>query len=753
MRIDFLKFFIIFLIPFSCSQSDKKNCPENSAQVKQAKTVKAKTPEKLPQPRKYSKISYPSPEAIREIPSGEGQWPWNDLDKLDVNTLKNRGFELLPEKIWKKGKGLAKAAVGLPGCSGSFISPDGLIITNHHCAFGMIQKNSTADNNILEKGFSAASRKDELDGKGMKIWVFGPQKDVTKTIRENLDSIKSDYKRGLEIEKRISKILAECEKDGVHRCSVSRENSGLRYLLLKNFLIRDVRLVAAPPKSIGEYGGEVDNWQWPRHTLDFSVMRAYVSPDGKGKSYDKNNVPFKPEVFFKISTKGLKTGDAVMVLGTPYHTNRYATSYEIARALNEYYPFRVKLFEDWILTLEKNSRDPSSKLLSSTWIKRLNNGLTNSKGMIRGIERNNLIMNKKRQEKDWKKWVAGKNNKRWTDSYDNLLKYLMNDTATWKSDMILSYMFRGLSLYRIAMTAIIASEELPKKDQDRLRGYQKRDHNSVISSLKMELKNFNPEVEIQVFGMFLRYLKASKQDLDPLWKQLNINKLENLYKTTKLNNPKALENIFKGDYLKQFSSDPYIKLVDLMKSPFMNTLKRNLQNKGAMQNLRVPYLESLISFLGQKFYPDANASPRISFAHVAPYYPQQGELHTPFTTITGMIAKKTGKWPFVLPEGFIDMHSKTHLSSRFSDKTLKDIPACFLSNADTTGGNSGSAVLNSKGELVGLNFDRVFSNIAGDYGYNKDVSRNVMTDIRAVLWYMENMLKSNILHETVFSKI
>ncbi len=287
-------------------------------------------------------------------PSGEGMWPWDGLGDLDEDALKKRGLKIPLEDLWTPGVGgLARAAVGLRGCSASFVSADGLMITNHHCAFTGIQRNSTPENNLLDTGFLAGDRAGELDGHGLRAFVFMKQTEITEQILRDMPKGGSDLDRIELIEAREKAAVKECEKKPNTRCRVSRNNDGLEFILLENLELKDVRLVALPPQSLGEFGGEVDNWQWPRHTMDFTFVRAYVDTDGKPAEYSVDNVPYKPEAHFEIGNGGVSPGDLVMVVGTPYRTARYRTLASVRRDLEWYYPTRVNLFSEWTGVMEK----------------------------------------------------------------------------------------------------------------------------------------------------------------------------------------------------------------------------------------------------------------------------------------------------------------------------------------------------------------------------------------------------------------
>ncbi len=708
------------------------------------------------------------PEVEALPPSGEGQWPWTSLDQMDERGLFARGLKLRLDEIWTPGQGgIARAAVGLKGCSASFVSPDGLLITNHHCAHRAIQRNSTDERNLLEEGFLASSREAELDGHGLRVLLFLRHRDVTQEVLGGMADGMSDLERIEHIEKREKEIVKKCEEKPDTRCLVSRENSGLRFVLLEKLELRDVRLVAAPPESLGSYGGEVDNWRWPRHSMDFALLRAYVDRDGKPAEYDPSNVPFHPEEHFQVSVDGVSQDDLVMVLGTPYHTDRYKTAHDVREALEWYYPLREDLFSEWIRVLERTCEEvPDSCIPTASRVRGLGNGLTNARGMIAGLKRADLVNRKMQQHKEWAEWVEAdpERSARWGSAHDDLVAYLEKSQAGRDRDFLIKYVLMGSQALGFARTITKWAAERQKPDGEREPGYQERDREDLLSDLKQAQRSLHIEADRRVLVMFLARLGRlpdgerlqafdsalmAPLTLAPDYGEASLERyVDALYAGTTLGDEAERERLFGAslDELKA-SPDTMIQLA-LALAPELDAWDtRKKEHAGALSRLRPPYLESLIEMRGARFYPDANASPRISFATVAGYSPRDGVWHTPISTLSGLLEKATGKEPFDPPEAVIEA-IKAGEHGAYADEALGDVPVCFLSNADTTGGNSGSPVLDGHGRLVGLNFDRVYENIAGDYGYNPELSRNIMVDVRVVLWYLDVILGArNLLDE------
>lgn len=694
-----------------------------------------------------------NPAATELPPPGEGMWPWHDLHQLDEAALRERGLKVPLADLWTRDKGgMLRAVAGLQGCSASFVSPDGLLLTNHHCAYRAIQRNSSPDHDYLKDGFVAKTRGDELPGRGTLVYVFQRQSDVTGKVLDGLDPALSDLERLQEIERRESALVKACELKPNTRCEVARENHGLRFLLMENLELRDVRVVAAPPESLGNYGGEIDNWHWPRHTLDFTLMRAYVSPEGKPADYDEKNVPFRPERHLQVSSAFPSPPDFVMVAGTPGRTKRYATSVEVHDARTWYYPTRQDLFSSWIEALERAAGDdPKAKLAVASWVRRLNNALFHAKGMIRGLRVNDTEHKAEIREQELRAWIAAdpKRVEQFGTVLDDLVEHLKASRQGRDRELLTGYLTYGVQVFGAARTITKWAAERGKPDGEREPGYQDRDEDTIRRELEQAQRSLHLEADREVMKLFVQRLcrlpEAQRPSIlgDPQGLPCDEarldRKLRDLYRRTSLGEAKGRLDAFGKplDELKR-STDPMIRLA-LRMAPELDAMeKREKELAGARVRLERPYLQALIAFQGKAFYPDANSTPRISFAHVFGYAPQDGAWYVPRTSFRGLLDKHTGVEPFDAPESLQQAFRDKELGS-YADASGQDVPLCFLSNADTTGGNSGSPVLDAEGRVIGLNFDRVYENIAGDYGYNPSRSRNVMVSTNAILWYLEHV--------------
>jgi hypothetical protein len=692
------------------------------------------------------------PELLSVQQSGEGMWPWQDLARLDEVALKARGLELPLAELWTPGSGgLAQAVIGLRGCTGAFVSDQGLLITNHHCALGAIQKLSRPDQNLLENGFVARSRSAELPAPGVAIWVFNSQRDVTEEIFRELPAGAADLDTALYLRKREKEIVSECEKTPSVRCSISRENDGLRFHLMVSTEITDVRLVFAPPESIGSFGGEIDNWRWPRHSLDFALLRAWVGPDGKPAPHDPNNIPFTPPRHLTVSTTGPAVGDFIMVAGTPYRTSRYRTAREVREAHEWFYPHRETLFSRWISVLERaNEQFPEARIPNATALRRLSNGLINARGMIEGIQKNRVIARRLSEEETLRTWIRSTHHPVPETALEELNAFL--DSIPYKElDFLLAQMQNGVSAFSAAYLLVKWAHERGLPDPQRTPGWQERDRAGLLSRLNAGDLSYHAASDRMVLSMFLDELDRLAPDQRPAFhvppvtdedRKKREDQLDLMFRTTTVMNAAAREALFSAtsEMLAQ-STDPMIQFVLAWFPQLQDLEKRQLVTEGALLRLRRPWMQATVAFRGRLFYPDANASPRVSFATVTGYSPEDGTWNVPFSTLRGMLAKHRSRPPFSLPSAFLEAAQQEN-QVPWMDPLLEDVPINFLSNADTTGGNSGSPVLDGKGRLIGINFDRVYENIAGDFGYNPLRSRNIMVDIRAILWTLDRFAQA-----------
>jgi hypothetical protein len=691
----------------------------------------------------------------------EGMWMPQQIPQL-AERLKTMGFRGEPQAFADLTGQPMGAIVSLGGCSASFVSPDGLIVTNHHCVQGALQFNSTPQKNLLEDGFLASSRDQELTaGPGSRVYVTTSVKEVTAEITGRLDPKLADRDRHEVIEKRLKERTAACEKDGL-RCRVASFFDGLKYFELAQLEIQDVRLVYAPAAGIGNFGGETDNWQWPRHTGDWSFYRAYVSPTGKSVTYAKENVPFKPKHWLKVSPEGAGPGDLVFVAGYPGRTQRFATYAQTQELAEWSFPRTVRRNTELIALLDEVGKKSKETEIRVTTRKRgLNNTLTNRKGVVEGFKKGNLLAKKEGMEKDLATWIAADPNRQ--KSYGDVLPALNVLSAerlkTRERDTTLTDLLgSGSSLLPAAHTLYELSRQRPKKDLDRETEYQERNWSRIREGQERLQRSYDPVAD----RALLRYIlmEASKlpggQRIEALDKEAGFSTgmsdagagkkidalLDRLYAGTKLGDKAARLALFDKSTAEILATkDPMISLAVVLDPLWQANRERAKTRDGAHERLGARYAQAVLEKSGGLTAPDANGTLRVTYGRVLGVPARDGLIYFPQTTLQGVVEKATGTGEFNAPKKELDAIAamKAGKKTAYADPKLGSVPVNFLSTVDTTGGNSGSATLNAKGELCGLLFDGTFDTVASDYLYDTEKTRSIHVDSRYMLWTMSEV--------------
>jgi len=684
----------------------------------------------------------------------EGMWMLHQVRDLETR-LRAMGCQLSADELWNpaSGVGLASATPWLGGCSSSFVSPDGLIVTNHHCAFSAIQINSSPEHDYITNGFLARTRAEELPARTSQVMVFVGYEEVTSEVRNAITSGMSAVERAAAVERRERELVAACEKDGL-TCRVAAMFSGRQFFLFKQLEIRDVRLVYAPPRGIGEFGGETDNWMWPRHTGDFSFLRAYVGPDGKPAPYSPDNVPFKPDRFLKIASEPLKEGDFTMIIGYPGMTYRYRLASEIASDLTFSYPNRIQTLRDWIGILEERSatsKDVEIKLASV--VKGLSNGLKKTEGMLRGLTQSGLVAAKKAEEEKLAAWIAAdpERQRRWGQALPDLERALAARRASRERDLLVGSLARASSTLGAAITLTYWCDNKAKPDLEREDGFQARDERSIRMRLSTMQRNLEIPTEKAVLTYFLRRIQAlpAGQRVAALDRELAATGktgdeaigifLTRLFSDTQLTDQTARLGALDLDAAALAArKDPMLDLARELVTELRAAKVEDQRLQGENLVAGAQYMEALAAFRQVPLYADANSTIRFTYATVKGYYPRDGVYFKPFTTLAGVIAKHTGEEPFNCPPKLLLAYEKVGSGSS-GDAAPGTLPVNFLSTNDITGGNSGSPIMNGKGELVGLAFDGNWESMTSDYEFDPALTRTINVDARYMLWVMEHV--------------
>ncbi len=679
----------------------------------------------------------------------EGMFPLNELNHIDYNKLKKMGLNLSYDQIRND---ISKAVVSLGGGTGSFVSEDGLIITNHHVAYRAIQYNSSAKHNYIKEGFYADSFEKELPAPGYYADIVLDIVDVTKRIKSKLNDKMTDKERYQAIEDEIKKIEKETEsKEKNIRASVVAFYGGKQFLLFKKFRIQDIRLVYAPPESIGAFGGDIDNFEWPRHDGDFSFLRAYVDKNGNPAPYSKDNVPYHPKHFLKISLKPLKNGDFAFILGFPGHTDRYMTGEQIDSFLNESIPLKLRLFNDIINMMEQEGgKNPELQVKVAFWVKALNNTKKYYEGVQAGLKRDKVVEKFKKRDKEIAKWIE-KNKK--LAMYKNAIPEMNNInrkvTKIEKTLTIMAYS-NFVSTFGAGATIGRWAEEKQKPDLKRDPNFMDRNIPRIKRRLITMQKDLIPELDKKMLTYFMeRFADLPENERPETFKKYfgngtkeqlysKIEKtIDNFYKNTKLTD--------KDTRLKYFEmSEKQLKKVNdkllHFAWDFADELKEKRDNlkglNGAVMRIKPRVIEVINKFTKKELYPDANSTLRLTYGKICGYSPKDAVWYKPFTTLKGAIEKETGKEPFANPKKLIKLYKEKDFG-QYYDKNLKGVPVDFLTDNDTTGGNSGSPTLNGKGEIIGLLFDGNFESISSDYYFNPDLTRSIVVDSRYILFILD----------------
>jgi len=680
-------------------------------------------------------------------------WPIYDLDKLPFDQMKQNGLELDRIDIYNPdGTSITDAIVNLSGGSSSFVSKDGLIITNHHVAFGAIQKQSTTEMNYVRDGFYAENYEDEIPAIGYNVSVILSIEDRTEEVLKVVNDDMNDKEIYDAIDNVSKQIIKNAEAGKDVKCSLAKMFGGKQYVLYTYFRIKDVRIVYAPPNSIGSYGGDIDNWMWPRHCGDFAFVRAYVAPDGSSSGYSKDNVPYHPKNFLTISSKGVKEGDFTMMMGFPGRTNRYARASYIDYLQNKYYPMYLKTSEDRLEILEEESAKDSSvalRLLSEK--SGINNFMKKTYGIEKGFKRVDAF-NKKR-EIDQKLSEFIKNNPEMNKKYGGVLNQIDSLYAEYHEDYMkefyLGYILYAVDYLSMANRVYKWSVQREKEDYDRDRGYQDRDLKRTQRRLKEAQINLVPSYDKRVLKYFIKHIinLPDNQRIDAIDKyferdisdeELQI-RIDEMYSKTKIGELEARLAMFESSK-KQLEDldDPFLILAIALRPVLDKSQDKDEEFEGALKRLLPKLFMAHGDWKNWEIYPDANGTLRFNYGQVKGYSPADGVEYKYSTTLNGIFEKETGEEPFIVPDDLKDIYMKKDFG-KYYDSLISNVPVNFISNNSGTNGSSGSAVLNGKGELIGIDFDTGFEGVSADYIYNPDVCRAIVVDVKYVLFIIDQV--------------
>jgi len=678
----------------------------------------------------------------------EGMWLLPLIEKLNIGTMTEMGLKLTAEDIYSLNNACLKDAVVIfgGGCTGEIVSPNGLLLTNHHCGYGQIQNHSTVEHDYLKDGFWAMSYDEELPNPGLSVTFLVRIEDVTTRVIGKTNPGMTEAERQGAVKTESSAIAAGATKDTQYRAQVMPFYGGNQYFLLVYEIYSDVRLVGTPPNSIGKYGHDTDNWMWPRHTGDFSVFRVYMSPDGKPAQYSKDNVPLKPKYYLPVSIKNLQKDDFAMVMGYPGGTTRYMTSYEVDEAMKITNANRIKIRgirqDIWMKDM---MADPMINIQYASKYSGSSNYWKFSIGQNEGLARLHTAEMKAAFETDFMKWVKAdpERNEKYGNALSMIETAVKNRAEKQNAMQYITEVFRSSTeLLSFAGQMTVLEEVLATNDTDKTEG--------IIERLKSNLDKFYDDYNYPTDRKTTKaMIKLYKEDIDPMYWPDFYSIIDKKYKG---NVDAFVEDIFaksiftSREKFESFLAKPNVKILRkdpaLIVSKSINNMRSNLSKdlEGFNADLSVgqrTYLAGVMEYMPDKTqYPDANFTMRLTYGKVLDYYPYDAVHYNWYTTLDGVVEKyKPGDYEFDLPQRLIDLNNRKEYG-RYA-ATDGHMPVCFITDNDITGGNSGSPVINGEGELIGLAFDGNWEAMTGNIAFEPDLQRCICVDIRYVLWVMD----------------
>ena len=681
----------------------------------------------------------------------EGMYPLSDIH---LAGLKKAGLKINEQEIYSPGKvSLVDALVRVSGCSGSFVSPNGLIITNHHCAFSAVQLASSPESNYLENGFVANSLEQEIQAEGLTIRITESYEDVSEEVLAAVEHINDPIDR-IEIinEKRKEIARRAVEADPSITAEVSEMFIGKSYVLFKYKTIEDVRLVYVPRQDIGEFGGDLDNWVWPRHTGDFAFLRAYVAPDGSSAKYSPDNIPFTPKRHLKVNPNGVEEDDFVFILGYPGRTFRHRPAQYLEYQEKFLLPYTSDLYNYQNEQMSLASQeDKAIELQLATRIKRNANVMKNYQGKMKGLRSIDLVATKYQEDKELENYIQS--NKKLQAEYGSLMKdinsHYQEVMESAPKEMWMNNIYGGSNILRVAMQLWGFKDALASQSADRQQLVFDKNIAKVKETVQEIYKDYNKQVDINILTHMFEQALALKGTSNAIRAVSMIDAenaedgrwiIEQTVNASRLSDPDyVLNNLLSSveDFI-HYNDD----LMDFQQSllaesqAFYSVMKRR---EGELNKLMADYVAVKEQFLEKNFVPDANSTLRLTYGNIKGYTPVDATYMSPITTIKGIIEKGyEGKAEYQYPES-IRRAWEAKDFGKYTGKKRNDVPVNILYNMDTTGGNSGSPIMNAYGELIGVNFDRAYEATINDFAWNESYSRSIGVDIRYVLWVADKI--------------
>lgn len=672
----------------------------------------------------------------------EGMW-LPSLISQRITDMQEKGFKLSAEDIYDVNQASLKDAVVLfgRGCTGELISPEGLLLTNHHCGYGQIQQHSSVEHDYLKDGFWAMSRKEELPNKGLTVSFLERMDDVTAQVLNGYNTEMSEEERVELVKKNSKTIIEEAVKEGMGlRATVEALYYGNQYFLFLYREYSDVRLVGAPPSSIGKFGGDTDNWMWPRHTGDFSMFRVYADKDNNPAPYSKDNVPYKPKKYFRISTKGVQEGDFTFIYGFPGRTQEYIHSEGVRYIEETGDPHKIHLRTLRLDIMNRHQAESQKvRIQYSSKNANVSNAWKKWQGEVKGIRKMKTVAVKQAYEKAFDAWAKGK-------EYEGLMDRISKLYAELEPySFAIDYYSETARTIEVASFAMSVARLFTEDGFDSAKAAELAETFYKDWYLPIDKESFAAVME--EFG------KNVPEDFKPAYFKEQMLKhgtaeawAEALFASSMFTDENAVRELCSEDKEKVFADPAFVFYNEFLKwysndlQPVSQKLNQELQlayrdyMRGQME-----YAEATDGTAGREsFYPDANLTLRVAYGHIKGYSPSDGVYYTPSSTIKGIMEKDNPDiFDYNIPQRLRDIYA-TKDYGRWADAT-GEVPVCFIATNHTTGGNSGSPVINGNGDLIGLNFDRVWEGTMSDIVFDPEICRNIALDVRYVLFTIEKI--------------
>ncbi|AKC88295.1 peptidase S46 [Pseudoxanthomonas suwonensis] len=676
----------------------------------------------------------------------EGMWMAAQLPQIGEQ-LRQAGYAGDPAALADLTAAPLNAVVRAGGGTGAFVSADGLVLTNHHVAYGVIQYNSTPQRNLIDDGYIAADRAAELPANpDYRVLVTVGFDRVTdqvlgaargKSGRAYFDAVDAASKR----------IVAECERETGIRCSVANMYYGTDFYRIRQLELRDLRLVYAPPRAIGNFGDETDNFMWPRHTGDFTLLRAYVGRDGKPAAHSPDNVPYQPPSHLRIAHDGPREGDFAMLAGYPGITYRHRTAAEFAEQVEWTLPARVAVFDQLLAAIERGGAgNAEAATRYASQVQSLKNNRKRAAGELDGLLRSDAVRQRAQDERGMLA-ATGRGDRR---DIDALAGVLAQASAVRERELLLGLLGSQTQLMRSALLLERLRLESARPDAERESGYQARDLALIEGTLKQVQRRYDPAVEkallAELLGRYQRLPDAQRlPEFDAAFGRTPdalATALDALYAGTALGDePVRLAAFAAAREGRALPADPLLELAARLIPAQLRLEQERKTRDGELLRLRPAYMRALVAWREQQggaVYPDANGTLRVSYGRLERLQPRDAVTYAPVTTVAGIAEKHTGQVPFDAPQPLLDAIARGDFGAT-ADPALGTQTVNFLTNLDTTGGNSGSPVLNARGELIGLNFDSNWEAVSASWWFDPRYKRAIHVDMRYMRWLMEQV--------------